>query len=256
MRKAIIDELKTVEDMIVSGGLIDNSLKKTSSLLAKYHFNLGKTRSQVKSEIDTYLKNNCKKYNSVTFDDSLEGIVNKASNRNNKMIYVEKIEITNIEMDKIESLPSEPLRRLAFVILYMAKLNKAKYGKEEVWLSDKVSYLCKVARVYGKFDDKMIKLSKLQDFGYVKATHSVKNFSFKVLFLDDCNDSDIVITVTGEQSSDKQIILHYKKYMGIDVIDCEKCGSLVELKSNRIKYCADCARVAEIEKYRRYNAKR
>lgn len=247
---AIIDELKICKNLISNGGLVENSPYKTCSLLGKYHFNLGKTKTQVKTELDNYLKDNFPRYNSVTWDDNLEKIVSSISNRNHSMIYVDRINITKTEMDKIDLLPSEPLKRLAFIILYRAKLNREKYKKQDVWLSDKISYLCKLARVYGKYEDKMIKLSKLQDFGYVKASHSVKNFSFRVLFLDDIENEDVVISINDTQCKDSEIILHYKKYKGENILDCENCGGLIEPKSNRIKYCSDCAREFQLEHQR------
>ena len=37
---------------------------------------------------------------------------------------------------------------------------------------------------------------------------------------------------------------------------CEVCGDLIERTGNKLKYCAECSRDAELAKYRRYNKKR
>lgn len=43
--------------------------------------------------------------------------------------------------------------------------------------------------------------------------------------------------------------MYYLEYLGIGrYTRCEECGCIVEKKSNRQKYCTDCARIVNIRK--------
>lgn len=37
---------------------------------------------------------------------------------------------------------------------------------------------------------------------------------------------------------------------------CVNCGKMIKIKGKNSRYCDDCARKAELERYRRYNEKR
>ena len=46
-------------------------------------------------------------------------------------------------------------------------------------------------------------------------------------------------------------MVQYEKIMGIsDVIECEKCGDLVRKKSNKMRYCKECAKEVYSEQSR------
>lgn len=236
---AIIDERRDAENIIANGD-VGASPTKTCYLIGKYFFSIGKNKVQVRDEIHNFLDTHYKKYNKVKWDNRLDDIVNQLSKRKCEMVYVEKLVFTDKEMDKIESLPSERLKKMAFIILYRAKLTKAMYGKDDVWLSDGVGYISRLAGVRGKTDEKMIMLSKLQDFGFIKQSQSVKHFVYHVLFIEDGEDVLCINKIIDE----KEIINYYKMHLGMNIIKCKECGILIEPKSKYANtiYCDECSK--------------
>jgi hypothetical protein len=145
-------------------------------------------------------------------------------------------------MVAIESLPSAPLKRLAFVILYQAKLIKAKYGKDgNVWLNDGVGSYCRMAKIVKPHEYQIGLMSKLQDFGFLTQGKSIKEFTYKVDYIFEGNDEIIIDNIIDEKT---EMLLYYKKWKGCKVINCSDCNVLVEVKSKfaNTLYCKKCSK--------------
>lgn len=64
------------------------------------------------------------------------------------------------------------------------------------------------------------------------------------------------------KSIESYMLNYQKEYYGLKrgrnkkYKHCEKCGYLIEDTHNRKKYCSDCKRIMELERYKKYNKKR
>ena len=52
------------------------------------------------------------------------------------------------------------------------------------------------------------------------------------------------------------IVSNLKNNLDVDTMVCERCGTRTEKKSNRAKYCDECAREVNLENMRRINKER
>lgn len=241
----LIDEKADVLKIIEEKDFKKNMWKK-AYLLCKYWNNEGMEKVQMIQEVDGFLKDNYKGYNQVKMIDKLETIINGVIKHNKPMILVERVSFTKEEMELIEKLPKKQLRRLAFVILYHAKLTKEKYDVEDdVWLNDGVNKYCNQANIYETKQHKMLLMSELQDLGLLSISQSLREFMYKVNYIKDGN----VVFEIETLHDDKELINYYFRYIGENIKECVNCGRLIKpmsLNSN-VKYCRKCAKDIKIK---------
>ena len=92
--------------------------------------------------------------------------------------------------------------------------------------------------------DKDIKFNKLKELGLIEYAKKVNNLNIQVLYIDE--DSDRAFLV----SDFRKLGLEWRLYKGEKYIRCVDCGILTKKKSNRNKYCKDCARMTRTERQR------
>lgn len=68
---------------------------------------------------------------------------------------------------------------------------------------------------------------------------------------EEIDESDIEIEIEDFDN----VILYYRKHCGKRVIQCSDCGCLVEVKSNRQKFCRTCSKRHRTENLREYKKK-
>ena len=104
-------------------------------------------------------------------------------------------------------------------------------------------------------------MDSLEKAGYIKTGHykgyQFGRYKFEIRIikreLTQLYKSEPVIEIENEHN----IINYYLQYIGKGTfIKCENCGKLVERTSNALKYCADCKKIMERERHRKYNQKR
>lgn len=151
------------------------------------------------------------------------------------------IHITQEELEKIDSLP-ESVRELAFIYLFLWKWNK-----DTEFFIDK-SDLKKLLKLSGVANYKLDILDgELEKLGFIKFVDYCRKEKVAVN-LEQSDVSDLELTVEDFDN----VILYYRQHCGKKVIKCEDCGCLVEVRSNRQKYCKNCSTKHRTENLRVY----
>lgn len=154
--------------------------------------------------------------------------------KNSSLIF-----ITHTELQKIDSLP-EHLRELAFIYLFMSK-----------WTIDKDGFFIEKSDIKKMLKSTSITNSKLNIYdGELERLKYIQ-------FIDYCRKEKIKVTSSDENDDIAieikdfdNVILYYRAYCGKKISHCEDCGSLIEVKSNRQKFCKNCAKRHKVEQNR------
>lgn len=151
----------------------------------------------------------------------------------------EPVAITYTELQKINNLP-EHLRELAFVYLVLMLWNKEDNG----FFIDK-SDLKKLLRQNNLTNSKLnIMDGELEKLQYISFIDFCRKEKIKVDI--DTKDNNIAFYVEDFDN----MVLYYRRHNGKRIINCSDCGSLVEVRSNRQKYCRKCAKIHKNEQNR------
>ena len=155
----------------------------------------------------------------------------------------EGVRVSKDELNRIESISDSIARKLAFGMLIEQKIINLKKGKYSVF------YKGKIRNYFKKFTN--TNKNRVQQYKKINILykHNMINFpnpkeikygeKLELLYIDEfISDEDTEILITDF----REIVLHYLKWRGENISNCEKCNKLIEQKSNRTKYCEKCAR--------------
>lgn len=138
------------------------------------------------------------------------------------------------EIDVIENLPEES-RNLAFVYLFLSK-----------WTKDAKGFFAKEADI-----KKLLGTSTLRNRDLQITNKTLEDEKF-IKFVDTRTKELIKVLVTkdgGEEifkvSDFRHPILHYRKYVGDKIGECQECGCLIKMTTSNNKYCVDCRKLVK-----------
>lgn len=245
----IIDEKTDAEILLENKAQIFTSdFFSNIYLLSKYWNTVGMYKKQILDNVyelfEHINKKDKKKFNKVKLADSIESIVNNVVKRDRTLLMVDKIVFTDNEVKTILEL-KKGLQKLAFVILYQAKLTKAKYGKDIVWLNDNVNAYSNQALVKQSKFNKYKMMGELCDLGLLKLSDSVREYLYRVDYI---QDGDIAFEI-NDLKDDSELIFYYFKYITKEkkIKECQHCGRLMRATGKQ-KYCKPCAKAINIAK--------
>lgn len=246
---------------------LDNNASSDLRILGKYYISQDKSYE----EVEKLLYNFCEKkykswFNKVTHYRLIDSVINYIRKPENKLVQIEKVNVSNSELDFLESLDYEHFeKKILFSLLVFDKLKheKAKIrGTEKGDLhyfggSGEYSYKTlldslqeKITRTYReKGIHKTIK--KFNDDGLTRTTQKT---ALELLFIKYIEqDSSIAIEINDFET----IGLYYEAYNGNQKVKwCEECGEKLIIKNGkRDKYCDDCSHTKRLERQRNYMKK-
>lgn len=174
----------------------------------------------------------------------------KIHNINVQLFNINKIIITNNELQSIKSLEDVVLEKLAFIMLVYAKISRIQIQSKDHWINKSISTICKEAKVGLRGNDQMIALNKLFNEKYIAVSKTNNKTTIKVCFFDESeeiNENDLIIT-------DFDGVIHqYLIWKDEKWIRCQVCGKWIKPKGNsRVKYCKVCAKNKRLERQRNY----
>lgn len=231
----ILDEKKFAEDCI-QNGLIVMKPYFVLSILSRYYYHCcGYKKKKIKELLFAFLQKHYPKYELDGFfwQNAIERLANKA--KDNELMIIKGVSITESEMNKIKELSNRCLEKLAFVLLCLAKFQNARNPNNNGWVNLSSKQIFDCARIVCKKDERDIKLGKLRDLGYLEFPKRIDNVNNRVTFIDD--DSPEVLFV----SDFRELGYEYRKYCGENFIRCAECGVLTKgNEKNTRRYCKDC----------------
>ncbi|MGG1663076.1 hypothetical protein [Brevibacillus sp. NRS-1366] len=263
----ILNEVKYI-NRILNERYVDPKTYNSLRILAKYYAIKGLKKKEIHNEVFKYA---CKHYlktqekggvNKKYEMDELEKVVTKYVNSLTsqkkklekggkvfKLYGIESISITKNELYKISMLSNHELERLAYVMLVLSKIAKAKsdyldgvysiYCNSDVFKESFLSY---------SYKNKCL-INEMKQTGHVQPNEEYGNSRLvKLLYADNDNDSEIAITIIDFRN----FAYTYDQYRGSKMIkNCSGCNVLFEKRSSTHKYCDACKRENELQKTRK-----
>jgi hypothetical protein len=188
------------------------------------------------NDINSFLKQKCSDYIEVRDYKILDKCVRGAEKR--QWVEIDKIIITQEELDAISKLNDDKQEKIAFILLADAKYNKAcgKYDFDVSFLS--INQLFILSRVVVPRVERNLFLSFLYDKDLVKRN---TNPSFKGMMLNYVSDDETNVGIELNENNYKELAFTYMNWKYGGYKECEKCGRLIKIKKNT-KYCKDCSK--------------
>lgn len=236
-RAAEIDEKQKFSADIMTDGILLARFYKTNGLSKE------KTREKIKTIL--FKLDGCftDKFKEKSLNDIMSGF-DSFELMDNEPVYFYKE-----EMDVIKQLKNKTARKVLFAMLYIRKAS----GENEFEAEAKdINRLC-VKRIYP--NSLYPAFHELKELGYVKYANFKGENKTEIIYpaLNVQYVSEPVIVIRDKHN----IMNYYWNYVGEGkFVFCKNCGKLVPAKGNNSCYCDRCARIMELEKYKRYNDKR
>lgn len=221
----IFNEKIHAEKILNKGILTPNQEIRDLFIVAKYLIHIGYDEIEIKSQIEKIIQ-----LNNLCYSENVKnGIIRKTigSAKMGKLIFDKEIEIYENELESIRSLNDINLEKLLFTYLVLSKFANGlfKSSRAEIF---------RLAKVEAHNRDKPQLIYKLNKTGF--ATTIVKKGK-TLRGVNITPSGDMVMKFIPEDN----FILRYLKLILPDkIIECAKCGKLIEKASNRTKYCNVC----------------
>lgn len=240
----ILNEREWAEDAILTS-TIGRKPYETLNRIARYYFDNGATYPEVLSLIESFVLQ-CDPHASIPkWTQTIEYAVSAASKRDT--IKIDAVAVTKPEMDKIDSIDSKPLRRVAFALLCLAKYWDIVNKSGDHWVNNKDGEVMKMANVGASIRRQSSMYRELRDLGMIQFSKRVDNTNVRVCFVDDSADKAVDV------SDFRNLGYQYLMYHGGPFVVCQNCGLVIKKNNaSRIvldgrpargvgrRYCPDC----------------
>lgn len=232
----IFDEKKYAEDLLKNGYKNKKRVCLDNVILVKYFKYLGYSEEEIKNKLRELMKDFKYLYNS----NILEYEVKKAYSLGYKydLVFDKVVNITQKEIDTINSIDDLELRKILFVLLVIWKFR----DKQKFMISN--NNLKKLAKVKCKNSAFWDYLHKLHNLGYLKA-FVYKCKPYYKLYIEEGGNVVLSIKNYDDIISYYLSIIYPKEYT-----HCAICGIPIKKTSNRRKYCSSCWKDKELERQR------
>lgn len=236
----ILSEKKCAEYCLLTGKIIEKPKYSLKILASYFYYELGYNKRRIEIELMDFLERSSKKYREnirywVPIVETL------AKNADQYILYeVGGVWITKKELSVISEIRGKQVRKVAFVLLCLAKFGNARNEENCNWVNFGYPEIFKMARYNCKHDERCWTLHKLYESGLIGLAAKLTNTSLQVKFVDEdagYNDSDIFI------DDFRELGYRYQMISGDNnIIACADCGVLIPRgpMGNR-KYCDECS---------------
>lgn len=239
-------------EKILKDGFQTNFTTYELKILAKYYKYKDIKSQQRKELLYEFCEKNIKNFNKVKYFKTINSALNHATNKNNKIIQIDSINITKSEVEYLNNLDIEyDHKKVLFCLLVESKLNilkyKMRYGEDcngKLFGGAKVSYYKDLSEFTGLSQSVDINkiINHLSDNGLVTTINRGK------IYLTFIENIDAGEDIAFEIKTFDNTGMYMDYYNGSDkIIKCECCDELVEKTANNRKYCVECWKEKEKE---------
>lgn len=239
----ILNERAYAEDCLRNNRM-DTKPFQTLVIIANYfaHVKNYSREEMYSALVEYYSLANPKEYfqNKHFWENTIDTIVSKAGKY--PLYEIDGVWITNNELATINKIEGSSLKRLAFTLLCLAKLNNSKNPSNNFWVNNDYKEIFTLARVNCKKRERYINIGKLYRLGLIEVAKRIDNLSIRVTFADTTknyysrDDGDLFV------SDFRELGYEYLYHNGGNFVRCAECGILTRNnKYGNKKYCRDCA---------------
>ena len=166
---------------------------------------------------------------------TIEKMVAKAKKQ--ELIEIDGVAVTQTELEAINDLRKESLRKLAFTLLCLAKFYDKVNPNNQGWANTPDKDVFRMANITSLDSRRQQALiSELYMLGMVGYSKVIDNVNLKITFIDAYPDTVAFITDFHDLG------FQYLKLCGEkNIVTCKLCGKLLKKKSKRLDYCPECA---------------
>lgn len=231
----VLKENEWAEGMIASHD-IGKKPSETLRRVARYYMDKGYSNLEVRKKLDAFLLQ-CEPTSSLPkWSDALDFAVSRASKY--AAIDIDGIDISDIEMEKIDALDGKQIKRLAFTLLCLAKYWKIVIPDGDYWVNNKDNEIMSLANINTSIKRQGMMYWNLREAGMIQFSRKVDNTNVKVCFVE---SGEPVLHITDFRNLGYQ----YLMYHGEPYFECQNCGLTTKVGSpennRKPKYCNDCA---------------
>ena len=226
------DELLSIKENVL------NTISKCES-----DFTRPKWEDYVKKQINKYSKN-----------------LEMFDNINNKLTNVKSIQIYKNELNIIELLNNIKLEKIAFILLVYCKIGRVLRNNDSKWITQKLSYIFKEAKIIGNNKSKMKMLNELcknvydGENEYIDCNLDGRKTSIEVKYINDNLDKNVEFEINNFDG----VVYEYLKYKGEKWKQCKDCGKWFQIKNkkntSKIR-CNKCQNIKNIKNKKEINKK-
>jgi len=236
----VLNEKEWAEKAIANRQLGRKPTETLSRVARYYHQVEGYKKREVRDKLDDYLLQCDPGASLVKWSDRLDGLARSVDKY--PLIDIVGVEITEDELRVIESLPGRQPRRLAFVLLCMAKYWCLANPKSNGWINTPDKEIMKMANINTSIRRQSLILHDMREAGIIRFSKKVDSLSIQVLFM--TPDSQTVLHISDFRNLGNQ----YLQYCGESYLQCAQCGLTIKKQNNKHRYCSDCAAEMYVKK--------
>jgi len=233
----VLDENAWAQEMIANRTLGKKAFE-TLSRVARYYLDEGMSRRDARMRLDTFLTQ-CDPTASLSkWSDTLDFAVKRALK--STALKIDCIIVTVPEMEKIDSLESRQIRRLAFTLLCLSKYWDAVNSRGDHWVNSEQREIMKMANINTSLKRQSLMYGALRKLGMVEFSRKVDNTNVRVTFAE-AGEPALKIT------DFRNLGFQYLRYHGEPYFECQNCGIVTKRvggansRGRPQKYCKDCA---------------
>lgn len=214
----------------------ENKPYLTLAILAKYYYHKeGFRKKKIEKLLNEYAEKHSRDYseNKSHWQEYIERLSRDAGKK--PLYEINGVRITKTEMEKIDSIEDERMRRVIFTFLCLAKLGIARNPKKNGWVSDKSQDIFKLAHVSASINEQNVMIGKLYKMGFLEFAERNDNLSCRVTFIDEASNEVIFV------SDFRELGLEYMNYKHGGYIRCADCDRLFKQTHGLKRYCKECS---------------
>lgn len=245
----VLNEHDWAEEMITTRSLGKKPFE-TLCRVSRYYIDNGIPKNKVRKMLDVFLVQCDPTVSLPKWADTVDAALSRASRY--EAIQIKSIDITRPEMDKIDALEGQQLRRLAFTLLCLSKYWDHISKSKDHWVNSKDCDIMRMANINTSIKRQSLMYHNLRSAGMIQFSRKVDNTNVRVCFAE---QGEVVMSITDFRNLGYQ----YLRYHGGPYFECTNCGITTKYdKPNnnnsrwKQKYCRTCA--AEIDMQQRINS--
>lgn len=255
----ILNEEKYAKDVLTGQRDDVKSIRQKIDLIARYnHHVLHKNSDDSYSSIIKWLEKHHDIFSEQGYSNIISDCIKRAAKR--PFYHIDSVKITKKEMDIITAQNNLRYEKILFVLLCMAKAQKASYGFDNGLISYNITDLFKTARVSVPVDERENILHQFLKLDLIGLPMKNDTKCLFVKFMDESED-DIALELNEQDCG--ELAYAYLKYTGKSkVFRCAKCGKLIKQSKKfgdlckgcqesttnmRTKWCIDCGKEFQID---------
>lgn len=244
------DEKKYAEELLKNGFLTQYHRYELKILVKYFKEVLNKKARERKNLIYEFCENHIVNFNKVKYFKMINSALSYGSKKNNKLILIKSIPITDKEINYIQGLELDDVhKKILFTFIAKIKLNKEItkqiYGKSSeynIFGGKKESYkeVFEMSKLSNKYNINTL-VNELSNMGCIDVRTKGK-INLKFIENIEVSEKDVVVFEISDFDS---VGYYFEWYNGNEkFIKCENndCWEVIKKTSGSKKYCSKCAK--------------